>query len=292
LTAVLSFVLGVSAALSWGTADFIGGTESRRVPVLSVVLWSQLTGTVGVFLLLAVRRPELEVSGVLWGTSAGLLGGAALLLFYRALALGPMSLVAPLSATGAAVPVLVDLARGNVPGVVTGLGMVVAFVGVILVSRSPERAPVGSPVEEPGGPAERLPLLLALLAAVGFGLFLVLLDAGTRSSGVSPLWVIGGTRIGSVLLLSGLVAARPRLGRWPGRRLLPIATVGVLDVTASAFITYAITRGDLSVVAILASQFPAVTVILARFLHLERMSRPQAVGVALALAGVTLLAAG
>jgi drug/metabolite transporter (DMT)-like permease len=241
----LGVPLGLSSGLCWGAADFFGGIQSRRLPALTVAFWSQAAGAVALtaaLLVLVVEGERPVAAGVAWGVVAGVGSGLALVLFYRGLAEGTMSVVAPVSACGAIVPVAAALFTGNQPGFLAGVGVLAAITGVVLVSRPRAQARGGNPasqgtgdvLQRPGssgrseGPArpghlERpgLPgrgrsgrvLAMALGAALGFGLFYVFVDAGTAgaaSAGVtgtggsqsSPLWVIAGARASSLLVLS------------------------------------------------------------------------------------------
>jgi drug/metabolite transporter (DMT)-like permease len=265
----LGVALGLGSGLCWGAADFFGGLQSRRLAALAVVLWGQVAGALLLAAALALQGRPPTAAALAWGFAAGAAGGSALLLFYRGLAEGAMSVVAPVAACGALVPVVAA-----------------AVTGVVLVSRSPD------PGQHPGGRPERV-LALALGAALGFGLYLVLVDAGTATPGASPLWVVAGGRAGSLLLLSviALTGRRSRAG-WPGRRAGAVALVGVADTTANLLFALAATTGNLAVVGVLGSLYPVATVLLARVLLRERLSTGQNAGVVLALTGVGLLAAG
>ena len=221
-------------------------------------------------------------SAVGWAALAGSAGIVALGAFYRALAIGTMSVVAPISATAAAVPVLVGLAEGERPGGLQIAGMAAALAGVILASREP--------VEEGCPPANRAAIGLALVAAAGFGTFFVGIDKASATAEVP--WVIVVQRCCSVsLLLIATLVVRPSLPR-DGASLLVLAAVGVLDLGANGLYALATTKGLLSVVSVLGSLYPAVTVVLARFVLAERIARIQEVGVVLALAGVIAISAG
>jgi drug/metabolite transporter (DMT)-like permease len=285
----LGVPLGLSSGLCWGAADFFGGVQARRLPALSVALWSQVAGALALTAALAVQGEPPTPAGYAWGLAAGAGSGLALLLFYRGLAVGTMSVVAPVAACGAVVPVLVAPLRGEAPGAVAGIGIVAAVAGVVLVSRSPGRPrPSGLP-----GPLRPRVLAMALGAALGFGLFYVFVDAGTATPGASPLWVIAGARTSSLLVLAGIaVGGRRSQAAWPGRRIVPVALVGLADTTANLLFALAATGGNLAVVGVLGSLYPVATVVLARWLLRERLSGGQHAGVALALAGVGLLAAG
>jgi drug/metabolite transporter (DMT)-like permease len=281
--------LGLGSGLCWGTADFFGGVQSRRLPALSVVLWSQAAGALALAVALAVQGARPTWPGFAWGLAAGAGSGFALLLFYRGLAEGAMSVVAPVAACGAVVPVVVAPLRGELPSAVAGLGIIAAVAGVVLVSRSPD------PRQHPGGSPDdqgRV-VAMALGAALGFGLFFVFVDAGTATAGAAPLWVVAGARASSLLVLVGiaLTVGRSQAG-WPGRRILPVALVGIADTTANLLFALAATSGNLAVVGVLGSLYPVATVVLARWLLRERLSVGQNAGVVLALTGVGLLAAG
>ena len=217
-----------------------------------------------------------------WAALAGSAGIVALGAFYRALAIGTMSVVAPISATAAAVPVLVGLAEGERPGGLQIAGMAAALAGVILASREP--------VEEGCPPANRAAIGLALVAAAGFGTFFVGIDRASATAEVP--WVIVVQRCCSVsLLVIATLVVRPSLPR-DGASLLVLAAVGLLDLGANGLYALATTHGLLSVVSVLGSLYPAVTVVLARFVLAERIARVQEVGVVLALAGVIAISAG
>ncbi|HYY79139.1 MAG TPA: DMT family transporter [Actinomycetes bacterium] len=289
----LGVPLGLGSGLCWGTADFFGGVQSRRLPALTVAVWSQLAGAVVLAVALAAQGVAPAPRAVALGLAAGLGGGTALLLFYRGLAEGAMSIVAPVSACGAVVPVAAAFLQGRAPSALALAGIAAAIAGVLLVSRT------SHPGQHPGGrPA--LVLAMALASGLGFGLYYVLVDAGTEVPGATPLWVVAGGRGASLLLLLGVAAARRRpdrrgqdwrRARWPGRWLAPVALVGVADTTANLLFAYAAIHGNLGVVGVLGSLYPVATVLLARFVLCERLSGGQNAGVVLALVGVALLAA-
>jgi drug/metabolite transporter (DMT)-like permease len=308
--------LGLSSGLCWGAADFFGGIQSRRVPALTVAFWSQLAGALALATALAIEGVRPAATGIAWGLAAGVGSGCALVLFYRSLAEGTMSVVAPISACGAIVPVAAALLTGNQPGTLAALGVLATLAGVVLVSRPHTPARFRSPVvvEDPASAGSsarsgRRVVAMALGSALGFGLFYVFVDAGTASiagaaaaagsaaagaagSHGSPLWVIAGARMSSLAILSmiALVSRRSAL-RWPGRRIAAVALVGIGDTGANLLFAYAATTGNLAVVGVLGSLYPVATVVLARWLLGERLSGGQNAGVILALTGVGLLAA-
>ena len=283
--------LGLGSGLCWGAADFFGGVQSRHLPALTVAFWSQVAGALALAAALAIEGTPPNATGFAWGLAAGVGGGCALTLFYRGLAEGTMSIVAPISACGAIVPVAAALLTGNQPGTLAALGVLIAITGIILVSR-PTPADPGASASR--GRSGRV-VAMALGAALGFGLFYVFVDAGTTGSRGAPLWVIAGARSSSLAILTtlALVGRRgPRSAlRWPGRRIGPVALVGIGDTGANLLFAYAAIGGNLAVVGVLGSLYPVATVVLARWLLGERLSGGQNAGVLLALTGVGLLAA-
>jgi drug/metabolite transporter (DMT)-like permease len=292
----LGVPLGLSSGLCWGAADFFGGIQSRRLPALTVAFWSQVAGALALAAALTIEGNRPAGPEVAWGLAAGIGSGCALALFYRGLAEGTMSVVAPISACGAIVPVAAALLTGNPPGAIAALGVAAAITGVVLVSRPTGSPGAARPAVTPGR-AGRV-VAMALGSALGFGLFYVFVDAGTaataRTSGShgSPLWVIAGARMSSLVILSAIaLVSRGSALRWPGRRIGPVALVGIGDTGANLLFAYAATTGNLAVVGVLGSLYPVATLILARWLLGERLSGGQNAGVALALTGVGLLAA-
>jgi drug/metabolite transporter (DMT)-like permease len=280
----LGVPLGLGSGLCWGAADFFGGIQSRRLPALTVAFWSQVAGALALAVALAVDGAPPVPTGFAWGLAAGVGSGCALVLFYRGLAEGTMSVVAPVSACGAIVPVAAALLTGDQPGALAGLGVLAAITGVFLVSRT-------HPTPRATARSGRV-LAMALGSALGFGLFYVFVDAGTAGSRGAPLWVIAGARASSLVMLStiALVGGGSAL-RWPGRRIGPVALVGVGDTGANLLFAFASTTGNLAVVGVLGSLYPVATVVLARWLLGERLTGGQNAGVVLALTGVGLLAA-
>ena len=263
-------------------ADFGGGLQARRVAVLAVLAISQAVGVAGIAILAALGAGDFPgVGPLLPGAAAGIAGIVALAAFYRGLAIGTMSIVAPISATGAAVPVAVGVATGDRPSALVGVGIAAAIVGVVLASR--EDAPAGSP----RAAVARRSVLLALVAALGFGAFFVGMDA-SADDGV--LWALLSARIASTAAVVVAVAvARPDLPGDP-RTLGVLAAVGLCDLGANACFALATTEGLLSVTGVVGSLYPLVTVVLARLVLGERVRRVQELGVAAALVGVVLIA--
>ena len=200
--------------------------------------------------------------------------------FYRAMALGSISVVATIGALGIAVPVIAGIVGGDDPGPLQAAGALAAFGGAVLVAREPDaewRKATGAAVG------------LAALAGVGFGIFFWCLSL---SSPPNPVWTIVCARLGGVaVLIAAGIVIRPEFP--PPRSMLPVLfVIGLCDVTANSLFALATNHGLLSLVAVAGSLYSAVTVLLARFVLGERLARPQQAGLVVALSGVALLAAG
>jgi drug/metabolite transporter (DMT)-like permease len=275
-------VLALAASSCWGAADFLGGLQSRRVPVVVVLAVVQGTGLALVLIVIAVTaEPFPGQRAALLSVVAGAAGVLALGCFYRALSIGTMSIVAPISATGVALPVVVGVATGDALSTIVSVGLVVTVAGVVLASREshadPDRAA-----------AARLSIVLALLAAVGFGSYFVMSDVAADDS---VLWLLALSRIAPVPVLVTL--ARARGMRPPPRRsVLLLVLAGALDCGATGLYGLANTEGALSIVAVVGSLYPVITVVLARAVLGERIAPVQAAGVGIALAGVAMIAGG
>jgi drug/metabolite transporter (DMT)-like permease len=281
---VAGVVLGFATALCWGFADFLGGLRTRRLTLPLVLLVSQFAGLAVIVAVIAVGRPETPTTAELAPAfGAGICQIIGIAALYRALAIGTMSLISPVSASGAAVlPVVVGVATGERPGQLQYAGMAVALLGVVLATRAPQ-APCAA-----GTPREAM--WLAALAAVGVGGFYVGMDVSVADAG--PFWALLAARVSAFALLgAGLLVVRPKLGSGQGA-LASLALIGLLDVGANACFALGTDTGLLSVVSVLASLYPVATVALAWALLGERLVAIQAVGVAMALAGVALIAAG
>jgi drug/metabolite transporter (DMT)-like permease len=280
---VAAVALGLLSGLAWGFADFLGGIQSRRLPLLAVVLGSQLAGLALIATVMAVRldfAPGGEFA--IYAALSGVAGAVGLAAFYRGLAVGAMGIVAPISATAAVIPVTVGVATGERPSTAQAVGVGLALAGVVLASRE-----AGTETGRDGAVAKGAGL--AVLAAIGFGCFFLTMD---RASNEDVLWAIFGNRVTSVTLLSGAcLVARPNLDL-SREDAAKVAAIGILDISANTLFAFASTHGLVSVVAVLGSLYPVVTVLLARLLLHERIAVLQRAGAIGALAGVVLISAG
>jgi drug/metabolite transporter (DMT)-like permease len=276
---LVAFALGFGSSVAWGFADFLGGLKSRKLPLLNVLIGSQVAGLSLVSAVVAIRG-EGPPSGdfALFAMLSGCAGVVGLAAFYRGLAIGNMAIVAPISSTAAVVPLVIGVATGDRPGGVQWAGLALALCGVVLASR-----------EEVGGGGMARGAGLAIVSALGFGFFFAAMD---RASDADVLWALFVNRLTGVTLLSvAAIVLRPPLEA-DRRDALTLGFVGALDITANTMFAVAATKGLISLVAVLGSLYPLTTIALARVVLGERPHRLAQIGVAAALAGVVLIAAG
>ena len=282
---MVAAVLALLSSALWGTADFVGGLLSRRLPSFAVVAWAQACALVAVLAwALAVSAFGDPRGYVLWAMAAGLVGTCSLAAFYAALAVGTMGVVAPIAASGVIVPVLIGLAQGESPSAAQLTGIGFAVVGIVLASGPELRG-----VEEGAAKGGAVALGLAGVAAVGFGLVLWLIGEAAVYS--VPMTLLTQRLTSVVFALAVALVVRSWGGVTP-RDLPPIAAVGIADAAANGLYAYSSTLGLLSVVSVLGSLYPVATVLLARFVLHERLATVQKVGVSLALTGVVMLGVG
>jgi drug/metabolite transporter (DMT)-like permease len=276
LTAALLLALG--ASLAWGVADFVGPWQARALGALRVMLWAQVGGVTALGVLVAARGHGPHDWAVLWAVPAALSGTLGLYAYYRGMATGTMSVVAPIAGASAIVPVIFGIATGDKPRTVQLAGIGCAIVGVALASQ--ERQATERRVAAGVG--------LALLAAIGFGFYFPPMHA---AGAADPWWSSFIFRVtAGLIVLAAVVVRRPaiRLAGWP---LLVVLGVGLGDTLGNLLFAASAGRGLVSVTSVLASLYPIVTVILAAIVLGERISRLQLAGVVLTLAGIGLISA-
>jgi drug/metabolite transporter (DMT)-like permease len=276
----VAVVLALASAVVYGAADFLGGLASRKTSVFGVVALSQLVGLAALLALLPWLGGPVGADDLAWGAAAGLAGAAGLVLFFRTLARGVMSVIAPVTAvTAAAVPVLVGLLGGDRIGPWAAAGIILALAAVVLVS-----AEGGLSALRTARPATLAP---ALAAGSAFGLFFVLLDRTSGDSGLTPLVTARLASVGLVVVLA--LAARQSVR--VTRPALPLVAVsGVGDMTANAlFLLATQADGQLAITGVLASLYPVSTVVLAQLLLRERLVGAQVAGLGTAVAAVVLI---
>lgn len=287
----MAIVLALATALLYGVADFSGGLATRRASVLQVVAGAHVIGGIGVVLASFLVAERFDGRDLALGAAGGAFGLIGVVLLYRRLAIGPMSVVAPLTAiTAAVVPALWGLLQGERLTTTGWIGIGFGLLAVLLVSGSGDRPDAGAPVTTQV-------VVESLAAGAGFGIIFIFLDA--TSAETAP-WPVAGARMLSctVLVAFLVITARARPAVW-SRPLEPsllalIAVSGVGDTAANVTFLLATTSesGHLAVVSVLASLYPVSTVILARLLLGERMSRPQVLGFGAALGATVLLSVG
>jgi drug/metabolite transporter (DMT)-like permease len=278
----MEVVLGALVALSYGSGDFLGGISAKRLPTITVLLVSQTVGLgAAVLLVVALRDAPPAAHIFLLSAAAGVVGVVALGLLFRGLALGRMSVVAPLSAIGGGVlPVVWGLLRGERPSALALAGVGLALVAAAVVGRGAEHDP--APAVSP-----RLELALGTGAGLGFGVVFILLAESSSGSGMWPVFI---ARCASVPLLVVAAVVLGRAIHIERTDIAPVAAAGLCDVAANALVVLAVRRGLLSLVAPVASLYPATTVVLARVVLRERMGRQRLAGLAVGLVGLALIA--
>jgi drug/metabolite transporter (DMT)-like permease len=276
-----ALLLALASSLAYGAADFLGGNAARGAHVLRVVIIAAPASLLVEVLLWPVVGARFLTGAVTWGAASGLASAVAFALLYRTLAIGPMSVLSPVTAlVSAALPVSVGLIGGERPGVFAVAGMALAFVAVVVVSG-------GTDVR--GLRPSRTALALAFGAGAGIALQLVCLDQAPNDSGVAPLLV--GRAVSSAVILGAAFTLRKRLGD-AVPSLSASAAAGALDSLANFAFLLAVRDGALAVVAVITALYPASTVLLARALLGERIGATQLAGLGLAAMAVSLLAIG
>jgi drug/metabolite transporter (DMT)-like permease len=281
---VTALLAALASAAFYGAADFLGGLASRRAPTIIVVAVAQLSGLIVLGLVLPFLPPSTPtLHDWIWGAAAGVTGGIGVALLYRALAIGSMAIVAPITAVCAVtVPVAASIAFGERPGIGTMSGIVLAIIAIVLVSR--QNVPDGD-----DGAARSVRIRAAgtaLASGVAIGVFFITLAQTKADAGMWPL--IAARGLSSTMFVALALAAQGSL-RMPARVAATVIVGGVLDVLANVLYLVASRYGPLSIVVTLSSLYPASTVLLARFVLGERLSRSQAFGVACALGAVMLI---
>ena len=274
---LVSLVLALLASVTYGAADFLGGFIGRRVPILAVVLWSQAVGLIlAVLAALLFPADALGTVDFLWGAVGGMAGTMGLFFLYKGLSEGRMAVVSPVTAlVGAVVPMGIGLAIGERPGSTDWIGIALAMPAIWLVAGAPT-----DETEIKGGAR------YGVFAGIGFGLFFAAIAQTGEGSG---LWPLVGARVAQVAIVATLAAVNRLKLPPPGTRF-PLLVLGLGDILANVFLLLAFRSGMLTIVSVLASLYPAITVLLAVIVLKERIHRRQLIGLALALAAVALIA--
>src|SRR3989441_5655235 len=275
----MAILLALGASLTWGLSVFFGPVKARVLGTLRVLFYVQIGGLAAIALIVAVRGKGPADSPVLLAIPAAISGTLGFYAYYRGMAVGAISVVAPIAGVSAIVPVIVGVASGDRPSVWQQLGIACALVGVFLASREPRR----------GGPRIAAGVGLALLAAIGFGGYFPPMHAAGHADfwWASLLFRITSTSV----IMTAIAIRRPSLKVEPVQVPL-LAVIGIGDMLGNFFFAAASSSGLVSITSVLASLYPIVTVVLARIVLGERVARSQEAGVALTLAGVALISVG
>jgi drug/metabolite transporter (DMT)-like permease len=280
-------LLGLTAAVLYGSGDFLGGLATRRAHVLPVLLLADIAGVIVALAAAAMAGGAISLAGLTWGISAGLVGGFGLIVFYVGLAAGPMSVVAPVSGLVSTIlPVAVALAEGERPTAAVYAGALLCLVAIVLASSAPPADPANTRTRPKRGRA----IGYGVVSGAAFGLFFLLI----RNAGQSgELWPVAAGRIGelaSLLITAAVLRRRLLPGNTSGRLLMIAASAGVIDVIANVCYVAATRTGMFGLAVVLSSLYPGVTVLLARVVLGERLRWLQRAGLALAAIGILLVA--
>jgi drug/metabolite transporter (DMT)-like permease len=274
----LAVAYGLGSALTWGAADFSGGVASKKAEAPAVIFYSQGVGLLFLVSLYGIfPGGTLTMRHFIWGGLAGVCGALGLIALYKGLAMGRMGIVAPLSAViTAIVPVILAFFTEGLPTTtrIMGFGMALLAIGSFSAANGMDRL-------------LKAELVLSLLAGLGFGLFFICID---HVSGEAIFWPLVSARLASITIMGVSLAARRQLVLPPRRQLMLIALAGILDITGNTFFALASRIGRLDVSAVLASMYPASTVLLARCILKERLRRRQQIGLAAACMALVLIA--
>lgn len=276
----MSVLIALSSGVLWGCADFGGGFLAGRIPSILVTFVVGLFGLLGLSAFIVATQIQIVGGGaILFGVLAGMCAPAAILCYYKALAAGPMGIVAALSSTGIVVPITVGVLYGDRLNVLQAAGLVLVVIGIVVAT-----IPAPSAFNKLGTKT----LMLALVSALGFGTMLTLYAAGARVSVTSTLFF---QRVTFVAILGAFVVLSRGGVRFRPRNIPIAAGVGIGAVGASGLYAIATQIGAVSISAVLASLSPVVTLALARMILQQRLSGLQTVGGGAAIAGVLILAA-
>jgi drug/metabolite transporter (DMT)-like permease len=288
-------LLALAAAAAYGAADFLGGVASRRSPVVPVIIASQGLALLLILLVAPLMGGVPSAVELAWGAAAGLAYACGLVLLYRALADGRMSVVAPITGVCApSLPVIFGLAIGERPGLFALTGVVLAIVAILLVSRAAEPIQDDTPEEQSASTApstaererQRRVVLMAVGAGVAMGVFFIALGQTRPESG---LWPLVATRALTVLCYLAVVGFTRQSLRLPRASLQVALLGGALDICANTLFLFAVRSGLISLAATVTSLYPATTIVLASLVLRERLRRVQLMGLACAAAALLMI---
>lgn len=288
---MLTVIIGIGSALIFGSADFLGGLAAKRMSSVLATAIAALVGLVVLLIALPIIGGRWSVEAVALGAASGVSGAIAIGLLYACLAIGPMSILSPLTAVvSAIVPLTVGLVGGERLGPIGYIALGLAFVAIVLVGFVPERGAVRPSLRG---------VLMAIGSGIAIGAFLIIIDRTPDDSGIIPLVVNRATNATIMFTIVGVLAliawrsrngeADPNRGAWQAGLKFAIAC-GIIDAIANAGLLLGVRLGELSVMAVLTALYPAGTIILAAIVLKERIAALQYVGLALAVIAGAMLA--
>jgi drug/metabolite transporter (DMT)-like permease len=279
---LVALSLSLAACFGWGVADFLGGLKSRQLSVFSVLLVSSFFG-LGTLLVIVWFRGVAPPNdpALLLAVAGGLAGVAAMFFLYRGLSIGSMAIVAPISASGVILPVIVGLAAGDSPTLLQKIGMAAAIIGAVLASREKNNDGTGRRLATGVG--------LAIGSAVAAGIFFVVMDLASEAD---PYWAAFLMRFSYFAVLIVIFLLRRPAVRVGKIHMPALVVLGICDALAGFAYALATTHGMLGLVAVVGALYPAVTVVLSMLILRERPQPVQFIGVVLAVGGVTFISAG
>ena len=276
---MLAALLALGASASWGVGDFLGGVKSRVLHPLAIMAVSQPIGLALLGIAVAARATGPPGPSVAWSALSAVFGTIGIWGFYNGMAKGAITIVAPIAGAGAVVPVVVGVATGDRPGALQGIGFAAAIGGVVLSSW--ERRPGGSRWASGAG--------FGGVSLLGFGFYFVFLHMASSQDFLWPAFLFRVVSTSLVWLV--VLVTRPPL-RGIGGAWFVLAAIGCLDTGGNVLYAGAANHGSVSVTSVLASLYPVVAVLLARYHLRERVHRIQELGIGLTIAGIVLVSAG
>jgi drug/metabolite transporter (DMT)-like permease len=279
---LLSIVLALGSALCWGVSDYLGGLKSKSLALVSVLLVSQVTGVLVLGMIVIVAgEPAPDSDRLAFAAGAGLAEIVGMAALFRGLAVGSMSIVAPVASIAPIVPLAIGFALGEVPAPVQIAGLVLIMAGLVLTSQKPRTDAAGRGKLVPS-------ILFGALSALGFGIFFVLMNAASEGNVPWALFVARVTAVAALAIV--VIVTRSRI--LPRSADLPVTSlIGILILSADFMYATATTIGLLGVVAVLGALHTVVTIFLARVFLKERVGRVQRVGIVTCLVGVLAVTA-
>lgn len=275
----MTIIFALSAALFYGVADYSGSRASRFANSASITFFGQAAAFVGIGVFLAVvQTPVMPLESWLWTTGGGFGGALALVAFYKAMSLGSMTVIAPITAViGLSVPVFAGVLSGERPSGSAWIGILLAIVAVALVADVLGKHDLPTPSRV---------IWMAVAAGLGFGMIFVCMGNASHDHGVWPLF---GQRLVSVPTVAAIALFQTRRIFVPKKVILLSITAGVLDTSANGLYLLATHSGMMSIVSVVVAMYPVATVFLAMTLDHERLHKSQGVGLALAVVSLALV---